>query len=236
MAGRLAKGRILGLPSISIIIPVVNEATVIEKTLRPLQPMRERGVEIIVVDGGSSDQTRELSLPYIDRWVKSDSVGRALQMNRGAELARAEVLWFLHADTQVPEESDQTILQALQKQLWGRFNVRLSGDRMLLRLVEMMMNLRSCWSGIATGDQGIFLSRSLFLELGGFPEIPLMEDVAISRELRKRGRPLCIRQRVVTSSRRWEERGVIKTILLMWGLRFGYWAGVSPQRLARMYR
>ncbi len=198
--------------------------------------MRERGVEIIVVDGGSSDRTRELSLPYINHWIESDSTGRALQMNRGAEVAKAEVLWFLHADTQVPEESDQTILQALQQRLWGRFNVCLSGDEPLLRMVERMMNLRSCWSGIATGDQGIFLSRSLFVEIGGFPEIPLMEDIAISRELRKRGRPLCIRQRLVTSSRRWEESGIIRTILLMWWLRFGYWAGISPQRLARMYR
>lgn len=206
------------------------------ETLQRLQPMRGRGVEVILVDGGSSDQTAAVAAPYLDRLIESSTPGRAAQMNQGARAASGELLWFLHADTLVPEEGERILPQALQHSRWGRFDVRLSGRSPLLRVVEWMMNRRSCWSRIATGDQAIFLSRPLFEQLGGFPEIPLMEDIALSRMLRRIGRPACIREPVITSSRRWEERGIVRTIILMWGLRFGYWVGISPQRLARIYR
>jgi rSAM/selenodomain-associated transferase 2 len=220
---------------ISIVIPALNEAEIIVNTLLPLQAMRKRQVEIILVDGGSTDTTIQLATPYIDQLVESIK-GRALQMNAGAEVAQGDALWFLHADTVVPDAGDQRILQALQEGAWGRFDVRLSGERTVLRVVEWWMNQRSCWSGISTGDQGIFIQRKLFKQLGGFPQIPLMEDIELSRKLKKIAAPACIHTPLITSSRRWEERGVMRTILLMWWLRLSYWAGVSPQRIAHWYR
>lgn len=225
-----------GGSSISIIIPALNEEQTIQETLQRLQPMRQRGVEVILVDGGSRDRTAVIAAPLIDQLIESDRAGRAIQMNCGARAASGALLWFLHADTLVPEEGERILLWALRQHPWGRFNVRLSGRNPLLRVVEWMMNHRSCWSGIATGDQAIFLPRTLFERVGGFPEIPLMEDIALSKRLKRIGRPFCVAGRVITSSRRWEERGIIRTILLMWGVRLGYWVGISPQRLSRIYR
>ncbi|SCZ58381.1 TIGR04283 family arsenosugar biosynthesis glycosyltransferase [Thiohalomonas denitrificans] len=219
---------------LSIIIPALNEAESIAQTLQPLQGMRERGCEVIVADGGSSDATVEMARSLADR-VMASGRGRARQMNAGAATASGEVLWFLHADTRVPEEADREIAQAGSS--WGRFAVKLSGRHPLLGLVAFLMNRRSCLTGIATGDQGIFVRRSLFEAIGGFPDQPLMEDIALSRLLKRTaGRPACLNTRLITSSRRWEQNGILRTIGLMWWLRFAYAMGASPARLARLYR
>ena len=219
---------------ISIIIPALNEAGSIEVILTDLKPLREAGHEVIVVDGGSSDMTTGLASRHADRVIQS-SPGRAIQMNRGAAAASGELLWFLHADTRVPAEAATMLQQAAGEDDWGRFDIRLSGKHPLFRLIEQMISLRSRLTGIATGDQGIFISQQLFRRTGGFPEIPLMEDIALSKMLRSVQRPLCFRQRLETSSRRWEERGIVRTILLMWRLRLAYFFGADPAELARRY-
>jgi rSAM/selenodomain-associated transferase 2 len=225
------------LHRISIIIPALNEAAGIGATLQPLQALRARRHEVVVVDGGSTDGTPELARPLSDRVVAS-ARGRARQQNAGAAVASGAVLLFLHADTRLPEGADRLVLDGLRTtgRGWGRFDVRLSGAHPMLRVVERMMAVRSRATGIATGDQAIFVRRDWFARAGGFPEIPLMEDVALSRTLRGMGAPLCLRERVVTSSRRWEERGVWRTIALMWRLRLEFALGADPARLAERYR
>lgn len=222
---------------VSIIIPALNEAATLEDTLLPLQSWREAGHELILIDGGSSDGTTTIARPLVDRLLES-APGRAQQMNLGVERSSGEVLLFLHADSILPPGSDALILQSLpQGYRWGRFDVRLSGSHWLLRVVERMMNWRSCLSGVATGDQGIFIERTLFERLGGFPLMPLMEDVALSKRLKKEvGRPACIRTPLITSSRRWEQYGIVRTILLMWRLRLAWFLGVPAQCLAEKYR
>jgi len=158
-------------------------------------------------------------------------------MNAGAQAARGTVLWFLHADTLAPPDADHLLLAALDRgAVWGRFDVRLSGRQPLLRVVERLMNLRSCLSSIATGDQGIFVRRAAFDATGGFPDQPLMEDIALSARLKQIGKPVCLRPPLITSSRRWESRGILRTILLMWRLRLLYALGADPARLAQLYR
>lgn len=198
--------------------------------------MRDNGIEVIVVDGGSRDQTTTKAESYTDQLITAAQAGRASQMNRGAEVATGEILWFLHSDTVVSDGASDAVSKALSNNQWGRFDIHLSGDILVFRVIERLINLRSCWSGIATGDQGIFLHSALFEKVGGFPDIPLMEDVAISKLLKKEGRPVCLKQQLITSSRRWEECGVIKTVFLMWWLRLLYWAGVSPKYIAQLYR
>ena len=223
-------------PALSIVIPVLNEAGAIEATLQALQPLRARGAEVVVADGGSLDSTVALSEPLADQ-VLSAPAGRARQMNAGAAATRGEALLFLHADTRLPSGSDHLVRQALQAgAAWGRFDVHISGRPAMLHVVATLMNLRSRWTGIATGDQAIFMTRAAFEQVGGFPDQPLMEDVEISRRLRAMGRPACLRARVTTSGRRWETRGVWRTIFLMWRLRWRYWRGASPQALAEAYR
>lgn len=224
------------MPPLSIILPVLNEAEGIVPLLEALLPLRRQGCEVLVADGGSEDGTAERALPLADRVITAPR-GRARQMNAGAALAAAEVFWFLHADSRVPPDAGATLLRALQEsgRGWGRFDVVLSGRHPLLRLVEGMMNLRSRLTGIATGDQGIFVTRSLFERVGGFPDIPLMEDIALSKRLLAHGRPVCLDTRLTTSSRRWETRGMGRTILLMWRLRLAYWLGADPAALARRY-
>lgn len=221
---------------VSIIIPALNESSRLETTLAALQGMREAGHEAILVDGGSGDATREIAAPRVDH-VLLGPRGRARQMNAGARKARGDILLFLHADTILPPDSIAAFLEEFPSsgRSWGRFDVRLSGRGPLLRLTAHLMNLRSRLTGIATGDQAIFVQREAFEAIGGFPEIPLMEDIAISRALRRLSGPLCIRRPIVTSSRRWEERGVWRTILLMWRLRLAYFLGADPRRLARSY-
>lgn len=222
--------------NLSIIIPALNEVAQIVATLEPLQPLRGMGYEILVVDGDSDDGTPEHARPLCDRIVNAPR-GRARQMNAGAQAARGDVLWFLHADTQVPAAAVEALLAALAQPRcqWGRFDVRLSGSHPLLRVVATLMNLRSRLTGIATGDQGIFVRRALFERIGGFPDIPLMEDIELSRRLKRAAAPACLDERLLTSSRRWERNGIMRTILLMWRLRFAYWLGVAPERLAALY-
>jgi rSAM/selenodomain-associated transferase 2 len=220
---------------LSIIIPVLNEAQTLPVLLADLQPLRKRGVEIIVVDGGSSDATAELAQDGADRLLES-AAGRARQMNAGAAVARGAVLLFLHADTRLPGNVEAWIDAAMaQEHVWGRFDVRLSGQHWLLRIIEKMMNWRSCLSGMATGDQAIFVRREVFEQLDGYADIPLMEDLDLSRRLKKIARPACIDTPVITSSRRWEQNGILRTVLLMWSLRLAWFLGVSPQLLRRIY-
>jgi rSAM/selenodomain-associated transferase 2 len=222
---------------LSIIIPVLNEAGTISGTLDALLPLRERGCDVIVADGGSDDGTVDIARPLADRVVASER-GRALQQNAGAAEARGGVLLFLHADTRLPPDADRLVVDGLRAsgRGWGRFDVRLTGRHPLLRVIERMIGVRSRLSGIATGDQAIFVRHDWFERIGGFPHIPLMEDVALSKSLKRLGPPLCLRETVVTSSRRWDERGVWRTMLLMWRLRFEFWLGADPARLAERYR
>ncbi len=223
--------------TLSIIIPALNEAAIIVRTLSSLQPLRDAGHEVILADGGSEDATVGLSEPFLDRLIQSPR-GRGRQMNAGARVATGEIFLFLHADTLLPEGADRLITEGMksQKKRWGRFDVRLSGDHPLLRIVEELMNLRSRFTGVATGDQGIFVERELFEATGGFPDVDLMEDVALSKILKPHGRPLCLRQRVLTSGCRWENNGILRTVLLMWKLRLFYFLGSDPKYLARLYK
>lgn len=223
-------------PVLSIVIPALNEAAGIEDALRALQPLRARGVELVLADGGSSDGTAERAAPWVDAVVEAPR-GRALQMNDGAAAAQSDVLLFLHADTRLPPLADVQVLQALAcGACWGRFDLRIDGRPWMLRVVGALMNLRSRWSGIATGDQAIFVTREAFERVGGFPAQPLMEDIEISRRLKRLGRPACLRACVHTSGRRWEQRGVWRTIVLMWRLRLAYWLGASAESIAKAYR
>ena len=199
--------------------------------LQALAPLRARGHEVIVVDGGSDDGTRELAARGADRVLQAPS-GRATQMNAGAALANGQALLFLHADTRLPANADDVILRGLKTRQWGRFDVAIEGRSALLPVIGFFMNARSRLSGIATGDQAIFVRRG---EFPGFPDIPLMEDIAFSTTMKRRGPPACLRERVTTSGRRWERHGVVPTVLLMWRLRFAYFCGAAPDELARRY-
>jgi rSAM/selenodomain-associated transferase 2 len=223
------------LPRLSIVIPVLNEAGCLQTLLESLQPFRDEGHEIIVVDGGSKDDTVEKAEGLADQ-VLASPAGRARQMNAGANSANGDVLWFLHVDSIVPSQADSLIVNALSEgKPWGRFSIRLSGKRWLLRVIEFSMNLRSRLSGIITGDMGIFCRASLFRHVGGYPDIPLMEDIAFSRLCRKVSRPVTISEPLITSSRRWEEQGIMRTVFTMWRLRLAYFLGTDPVRLARRY-
>jgi rSAM/selenodomain-associated transferase 2 len=223
---------------LAIIIPVLEEETEIVSALAALAPLRARGVATIVVDGGSRDRTAALAAPLADRVITA-ARGRAAQMNAGAAAATGcDALLFLHADTRLPPQADRLVLDGLARtgRKWGRFDVRISGRHPLLRVVAALMNIRSRITGVATGDQAIFVRRDLFERLGGFPLIPLMEDVALSRALKRHGPPLCLAPLAATSGRRWEQHGVIRTIVLMWRIRLAYSLGAPPARLARLYR
>ncbi|RMH15719.1 MAG: glycosyltransferase [Gammaproteobacteria bacterium] len=224
--------------TLTVVIPTRNEATQITRTLMALLPLRHAGHEIIVIDGESSDNTAELAWSYCDQVITS-SPGRARQMNAGAEKASGHLLLFLHADTRLSRQAIKHLEELIKhfegRSFWGRFDVRLSGQSLWFRIIERCMNLRSRLTGIATGDQGLFVTTDLFQKVGGFPDIPIMEDIALSKALRKLQRPVCLKDKLVTSSRRWEQRGILRTILLMWGLRLGYFLGVSPDRLKRYY-
>ena len=205
-------------------------------TLASVAAARHRGAEVIVVDGGSRDNTIGIAGAGADRVIAARR-GRASQMNAGAGAASGDVLLFLHADSRPPADFDRHIAEGLSRsgREWGRFDVRIEGRHPLLPLVSLLMNVRSRATGIATGDQGLFVRRSVFDAIGGFPAIALMEDVELSRMLRARGRPLCLREHMATSGRRWDDRGCVRTGLLMWRLRFAYWRGADPQELAQRY-
>lgn len=220
---------------LSIVVPTLDEAGSIEATLAAARVAGSGAVEIVVADGGSRDATRQLAAPLADRVIEAPR-GRASQMNAGARAAVGDALLFLHADTLLPPQARESVLAALAAgRDWGRFDVSISGADPLLSVVAMLMNARSRWSGIATGDQAIFVSRAAFDAVGGFPEIPVMEDVALSKALRRRSAPACLAARVVTSGRRWERHGTLRTVLLMWRLRLAYALGADPHRLARRY-
>jgi len=221
---------------LSVIVPALNEADGIDATLASLQPLRARGHEILVVDGGSTDGTPDRAARRADRVLRGPR-GRARQMAAGVAACRGTVLWFVHADTVVPPDADLTLLTALTRDgyRWGRFDVNLAGCHALLPTVSAAMNLRSRLTGIATGDQGLFVTRTLYDAVGGFPDQPLMEDIALSRRLKAHGPPACLRVRLLTSARRWERDGVARTIALMWRLRLAYALGADPAALAQRY-
>jgi rSAM/selenodomain-associated transferase 2 len=219
------------LARLSVVVPTLNEAAGIEACLAALAPLRERGHEVIVADGGSTDATARRAAPLADRVLQAPR-GRASQMNAGAAAATGEALLFLHADTFLPPQADRLVLEALATHAWGRFDVTIDSEDPRLAVIAYFMNRRSRLSGIATGDQAIFVRRADF---SGFPPIALMEDVAFSRAMRRVSPPACLAARVRTSARRWEKRGVARTVLLMWRLRYAYWRGADPDELARRY-
>lgn len=222
-------------PALCIVVPVLDEAQTLALRLQALQVFRQRGARVVVVDGGSQDDTLAIAKDHADLALLAPR-GRAAQMNAGAATCPADVLLFLHADTALPDNADVLVRRAtLGPFFWGRFDVHIDSPRPLLRLVSWMMNLRSRWTGIATGDQALFVRHDLFRQIGGFPELPLMEDIAISRALKQHGRPACLKERVTTSARRWERHGVWRTIFLMWRLRAAYFFGADPRQLAIQY-
>jgi rSAM/selenodomain-associated transferase 2 len=217
-------------------MPCLNESDTIVAALDALAPLRRRGTEVIVVDGGSTDRTIELAQSRADLTLTS-ARGRALQMNAGAARATGDILLFLHADTTLPENAHALVREGLARTgaSWGRFDVTIRGRHRLLGVISRAINLRSRITGIATGDQALFVTRTLFESVGGYPQIALMEDIALSKTLRRCGAPLCLRARAITSGRRWEKHGVLKTMLLMWRLRLAYSLGADPDRLALRY-
>lgn len=222
-------------PALCIIVPVLDEEKCLAERLQALQRFRDRGARLVVVDGGSKDDTLRIARECADLALLAPR-GRASQMNAGAAACPADVLLFLHADTSLPEDADKLVRDAATSAMaWGRFDVVIASNRAVLRVVATMMNLRSRCTGIATGDQAIFVRNDLFWRVGGFPDIPLMEDIALSRLLKREGPPTCLRQRVITSGRRWEQHGTWRTILLMWKLRAEYFFGADPERLAIRY-
>lgn len=216
-------------------MPVLDEAALLAGRLQALSGLRERGARLVVVDGGSRDDTLAIARAHADM-VLSAPRGRAAQMNVGAAACEGDVLLFLHADTMLPDNADALVLRATAaRHAWGRFDVRIDSRRPLLRLVGAMMNWRSRCTGIATGDQALFIRHELFCRVGGFPPLPLMEDVAMSKALKRHGPPACLREHVTTSARRWERDGAWRTIVLMWRLRAAYFFGADPARLAMRY-
>lgn len=222
-------------PLLSVIIPARNEAQALPLLLADLAPLRAAGAELLLVDGGSSDASCELAVGRVDQLL-SCPAGRARQMNAGAAVARGDYLWFVHADTRVSPQAVRCLLDALgERPLWGRFDVRLSGRGLMFRLIGSLISLRSRITGIASGDQGIFVARETFEILGGYADMPLMEDLQLCHRLKRLARPRCLGVPLSTSSRRWEQQGIWRTLLLMWRLRLAYYCGVSPEKLARQY-
>lgn len=221
---------------LSIILPTLDEAEGIRARLEDLRPLQARGAELIVVDGGSRDATAALAAPHASRMLVSPP-GRARQMNLGAQASHGDYLLFLHADTRLPVDADRLITAALGgRYQWGRFDVRLTGRHPMLRVIARAMNLRSRLTGIATGDQALFMTREAFAAVDGFPDQPLMEDIEMSSRLKRRSPPACLRQRVLSSGRRWERHGLWRTVALMWRLRYRYWRGEDSRHLAEEYR
>lgn len=218
-------------PALSIIVPVLDEAAALPALLAQLAPWRAAGDEVLVADGGSRDGSAALAAAGSDRVVHA-ARGRALQMNAAAAVARGRVLWFVHADSRIEPALRSALIDT---DGWGRCDVRIDDPAPVFRIIESAMNLRSRLSGIATGDQGLFVTRDLFERAGGFAPLALMEDIELSRRLRRLARPRCLRARITTSARRWRRHGIVRTVLLMWGLRLAWRCGVPPARLARWY-
>lgn len=237
--------------TLSIVIPLLNEADNLPKLMGHLAHLNPAPYQVILVDGGSTDNsvaiakelieilidssTSVISGQVIDWQIIESAAGRALQMNAGAELATGDVLLFLHADTQLPNHAIADITSAVRQAAWGRFDVRLDSSAWMLKVVSQMINWRSRLSGIATGDQAIFIKKPLFEQLGGYPQQPLMEDIELCKRLKAIGKPACLRSKVITSARRWQQYGTWRTIGLMWHLRFDYWRGVSADNIKQRY-
>lgn len=222
---------------LSIIIPVLNEADGLPSFIDRLMFLRISSTEVIVVDGGSKDASTQVASRDGIQVIQAER-GRARQMNAGAAIAQGDVLLFLHADTALPPFADQLIKAALalNGRVWGRFDVSINGRPFMLRVIGHLMNWRSRLTGIATGDQAIFVTRSAFESVDGFPDQPLMEDIELSKRLLMLSRPICLADQVITSGRRWEVHGVWRTIFIMWRLRWAYWRGVPASELAKIYR
>jgi len=221
---------------LSIIIPTLNEAENIVSLLKALQYLRKINHEIILVDAGSTDKTIELAKKWVD-FIELSKKGRAIQQNSGAKVANGDVLLFLHADTHLPETFLNEIL-VLKKSTnfnWGRFDVQLSGKQLGFRVIEFMMNFRSRLTGIATGDQAIFVKKEMFEQINGFSNLSLMEDIDLSSRLNKISKPYCSKLKVITSSRRWEQNGLINTIILMWWYRLQFFFGVDSHKIEQKY-
>ena len=239
------------MATVSIIIPILNEADNLAHLFTNINSLNPMPQQVIVVDGGSNDDSIRIVRRFINKvmadnyckidWQMTESkAGRALQMNTGAALATGEVLLFLHADTQLPMNAIETISEAMKRAEWGRFDVRIDSRQPTLRLVSQMINWRSKLSGIATGDQAIFISQSLFEQIGGYPNQALMEDVELCKQLKSKqlkgiAKPACLKSKVITSARRWQQHGTWRTIILMWHLRFDYWRGVSADHIRQRY-
>jgi len=224
---------------LSIIIPTLNEEENIEALLQHVQSTAQtRDYEIIVVDGGSHDNTLSIAQSHCDDVLTAKS-GRGTQLNAGVERSTGDVFLFLHADTQLPNHFDAMIFERIAKNPmkgWGFFSIKLSGQRLIFQVIAKLINVRSKFTSIATGDQCLFVTRNAFHQINGYKSIPLMEDVDFTKRLKKYGTPIFIKESVVTSSRRWEEKGVVRTILLMWWLRLLFFIGVSPEKLSGLYR
>lgn len=233
-AGATSQGP--AVSTISIIIPVLNEAETLHKHLPALQALRRDGHQLIVVDGGSTDGSAEVAGSLVDICLCCEP-GRARQMNAGAARAQGDILLFLHIDTLLPAQAATLVTAALAdgSRCWGRFDVRLDGRHPAFRVIAWAMNLRSRVTAVATGDQAIFVKRSVFQQIGGYASLPLMEDVVISKTLRKIARPVCLRPPVLSSSRRWQQHGIVATIWLMWRLRLAFFLGASPAELHKQY-
>lgn len=239
------------MATVSIIIPVLNEAGNLAHLFTNINKLNPKPQQVILVDGGSTDDSIDIIRSFINElmsyndckidWQMIESkAGRALQMNTGAALATAEILLFLHADTQLPIDAIESISEAMQRAEWGRFDVQIDSRQLMLKLVSQMINWRSKLSGIATGDQAIFISQSLFEQIGGYPNQALMEDVELCKQLKSMqlkgiAKPACLKNKVITSARRWQQHGTWRTILLMWHLRFDYWRGVSADNIKQRY-
>lgn len=226
-------------PLLSVVVPLLNERPLLDEVLAEVAHWQARypAVEWLFVDGGSRDGSRQC-LQSAEVTLLDSLPGRARQMNAGAAQAAGQWLLFLHVDTQLNAAAIDALLALCQREItgWGRFDVRLQGRPAMLRVVARMMNWRSRLTGIATGDMGIFVQRDLFAEIAGYTEQPLMEDIEISKRLRRERWPHCLPQRITSSGRRWESRGVWSTIALMWRLRLQYFLGTPAEQIARRYR
>lgn len=228
--------------TVSIIIPILNEADNLPSLLPHLTQLTPAPQQVILVDGGSTDDSVGVIKKWLDKYqgqiqwqLTASMAGRAVQMNTGAEQATGDILLFLHADSQLPTTAIADVKVALKKYKWGRFNVCLNSHQPMLKVVGYMINGRSRLTGIATGDQAIFMTKALFEQIGGYPDQPLMEDIELCKRLKNIAKPACLKEKVVTSSRRWQQYGTWRTIFLMWHLRFDYWRGVSADDIKRRY-
>ena len=220
---------------ISIIIPTINEIENLSNLLDNIKKSKQvDNIEVVVVDGGSTDGTIEYADKYADLTI-SAQLGRASQLNAGAKVAQGKHFWFLHADSILDFNIFSQYLHVISSSDWGRFDIKINNPKLIYLLISSLINFRSRLSKIATGDQGIFISKELFYQVGKFPQLDLMEDVALSAKLKKHSSPFCSKLKIKTSARKWQKEGVLKTILLMWKLRLLYFFGVNTKTLARLY-